>query len=133
MLLDGAKLVITGVLTRDSIATSVARLAQEQGAEVVLTSFGRARSLTERIVRRHLPEPADVLELDVTQPAHFASLAEELDRRWGRVDGVVHAVGFAPESCLGGGVLDAPWEDVSVALHVSAFSLKELAGRRSPR
>ena len=81
---------------------------------------------------RHLPEPADVLELDVTQPAHFAALAEELDRRWGRVDGVLHAVGFAPESCLGGGVLDAPWEDVSVALHVSAFSLKELAASLAP-
>jgi enoyl-[acyl-carrier protein] reductase I len=131
MLLAGSKLVITGVLTRDSIAKSVARLAQEQGAEIVLTSFGRARRLTERIVR-HLHEPADVLELDVTNPADFAALRTELDQRWGRVDGVLHAVGFAPESCLGDGVLAAPWEDVSVALQVSAFSLKSLAASLAP-
>lgn len=131
MLLDGKKLVITGVLTKDSIAASVARLAQEQGAEVVLTSFGRARRLTERVARL-LPTPADVLELDVTRADHFEALTAELAKRWGRVDGALHAVGFAPASCLGDGVLDAPWEDVSVALHVSAFSLKSLAVALAP-
>lgn len=131
MLLEGKRLVITGVLTKDSIAASVARLAQAQGAEVVLTSFGRARRLTERVARS-LPTPVDVLELDVTDDEHLANLAAELGERWGRVDGVLHAVGFAPESCLGNGVLDAPWEDVSVALQVSAFSLKSLAATLVP-
>ncbi len=131
MLLEGKKLVITGVLTKDSIAAAVARLAAEQGAEVVLTSFGRARRLTERVARG-LPVPADVYELDVTEPEHFAALHDALAARWGRVDGVLHAVGFAPPSCLGDGVLDAPWEDVAVALQVSAFSLKSLAASLAP-
>ncbi len=126
MLLDGKRVLITGVLTERSIAHSVARLAQEQGAEIVLTSFGRAKSLTERAARR-LPKPVDVLELDVANADHVAALRDQLDARWGGLDGVLHAIGFAPESCLGGGFLDAPWDDVAVALHVSAYSLKALA------
>jgi enoyl-[acyl-carrier protein] reductase I len=125
-LLDGKKVVVTGVLTDSSIAYSVARLAQEEGAEIVLTSFGRPMRITERVAKR-LPEPPDVLELDVTNPEHVPALSGELERRWGRVDGVVHAIGFAPESCLGGDVLRATWDDVSTALHVSAYSLRVLA------
>ena len=98
MLLDGKKLLITGVLTKDSIAAAVARLAQEQGAELVLTSFGRGMRLTERVART-LPSPPDVVELDVTDAAHHAALADELGRRWGKVDGALHAVGFAPGGC----------------------------------
>ncbi|MBN2621758.1 MAG: enoyl-ACP reductase FabI [Acidimicrobiales bacterium] len=127
MLLDGKKLVVTGVLTKDSIAAAVARLAQEQGAELVLTSFGRGMRLTQRVART-LPAPADVVELDVTDPAQHAALADELGTRWGKVDGALHAVGFAPEACLGqdDGILAAGWDDVATALHVSAYSLKSL-------
>ena len=133
MLLDGKKLVVTGVLTKDSIAASVAKLAQEEGAELVLTSFGRAMRLTERIARG-LPAPADVLELDVTDPDHHAALAEEVGRRWGKVDGVLHAIGFAPEACLGQpeGVLAAGWGDVATALQVSAYSLQSLTATLAP-
>jgi len=125
MLLEGKKLVVTGVLTDASIAFSVARLAQEQGAELVLTSFGRPMSLTTRSARR-LPDPPGVLELDVSDPAHFSALTDELERRWGRVDGVLHAIGFAPEACLGGDIMRAGWEEVATALQVSAYSLKAL-------
>jgi enoyl ACP reductase len=127
MLLDGKKLVVTGVLTKDSIATSVARLAQQEGAELVLTSFGRGMRLTERVART-LPSTADVVELDVTDPAQHAALAETLGARWGKVDGALHAIGFAPEVCLGqpDGLLSAGWDDVATALHVSAYSLKAL-------
>src|ERR687885_2175220 len=100
MLLEGKRILVTGVLTDDSIAFSVARVAQEQGAEIVLTSFGRAMSLTRRTARR-LPSEPDVLELDVTNPDHLSALGADLDRRWGRLDGVLHAIGFAPEACLG--------------------------------
>lgn len=131
MLLEGSKILVTGVLTRDSIATTVARTAQQQGAEVILTSFGRAKRLTERIVR-HLEHPAEVLELDVTEPDHFPALAAQVEQRWGQLDGVVHAIAFAPESCLGDGVLDAPWEDVATALRISAYSLAPLARALSP-
>jgi meromycolic acid enoyl-[acyl-carrier-protein] reductase len=133
MLLDGKKLLITGVLTKDSIAASVARLAQEQGAELLLTSFGRGMRLTERVARG-FPVPADVVELDVTNPEHHTALAEELGRRWGKVDGALHAVGFAPELCLGQeeGLLAAEWEDVSTALHVSTYSLKSLVQTVAP-
>jgi enoyl-[acyl-carrier protein] reductase I len=123
VLLDGKRILVTGVLNDASIAFSVARLAQEQGAEVVLSSFGRAMSLTRRAGRR-LPTEPELVELDVTDPEHLAGLADAVG---GRVDGVLHAIAFAPESCLGGGFLDAPWEDVAVALQVSAYSLKSLA------
>ena len=128
MLLDGKKLVVTGVLTKDSIAAAVARLAQEQGAELVLTSFGRGLRLTERVART-LPDPPDVVELDVTDPAQHEALAADLRERWGRVDGALHAIGFAPEVCLGqdDGLLSAEWDDVATALHVSTYSLKSLA------
>jgi meromycolic acid enoyl-[acyl-carrier-protein] reductase len=127
MILDGKKLVITGVLTKDSIAASVAEMAVAEGAEVVLTSFGRAFRLTERVAAK-LPGRPEVLELDVTDPAHHQALADTLAERWGRVDGVLHAIGFAPEACLGqpDGVLTAEWDDVATALHISAYSLKSL-------
>jgi enoyl-[acyl-carrier protein] reductase I len=131
VLLDGKRILVTGVLTDSSIAHSVARLAQEEGAELVLTSFGRAMSLTQRAARR-LPKPVDVIELDVTNPAHIESVREELSLRWGALDGVLHAIGFAPESCLGGNFMAAPWEDVATALHVSAYSLKALAELAAP-
>jgi enoyl-[acyl-carrier protein] reductase I len=123
MLLAGKRILVTGVLNDASIAFSVARSAQEHGAEVVLTSFGRAMSLTQRAARRLPTEPV-IVELDVTDDEHLAALAERVG---GRLDGVVHAIAFAPESCLGGGFLTAPWSDVAIALEVSAFSLKSLA------
>jgi enoyl-[acyl-carrier protein] reductase I len=125
-LLEGKRLLVTGVLTDDSIAFGVAKLAQQEGAEVVLTGFGRGMSLTQRVAK-HLPVPPDVLELDVTVPAHIDSVAAELQQRWGALDGLLHSIGFAPQSCLGGGFLDAPWEDVRVAVEVSTYSLKALA------
>ncbi|MFA5882790.1 MAG: enoyl-ACP reductase FabI [Acidimicrobiia bacterium] len=123
MLLEGKRVLVTGVLNNDSIAFSIARCAQEQGAEVVLSSFGRIMSLTQRSARR-LPTEPEVVQLDVTDTDDLAALA---GRVGGKLDGVVHAIGFAPESCLGGGFLDAPWEDVAIALQVSAYSLKSLA------
>ena len=128
MLLADRTVLVTGVLTPSSIAFDCARLAQEQGAEVVLTSFGRALSVTERAAKR-LPTPVDVLELDVTDPAHLDRLATDLGDRWERLPGVVHAVGFAPEGCLGheDGLLGAGWDDVATALHVSTYSYAALA------
>jgi meromycolic acid enoyl-[acyl-carrier-protein] reductase len=126
MLLEGKKLLITGVLTPASIAFDSARVAQEQGADIVLTGFGRGMSLTEKTARR-LPSPPDVLELDVNQPEHIDAVAKELEARWGRVDGALHAIGFAPEDALGGNFLNTQWESVATALQTSAFSLKALA------
>jgi enoyl ACP reductase len=130
-LLDGKRIVITGVLTDASIAFGVARLAQEQGAEIVLTGAGRGLSLTERTARK-LSSPPPVLELDVTQPDHLVTVREDLAERWGRVDGVLHAIGFAPAVCLGGTFMEATWDDVSVALHVSTYSLKALVDAFGP-
>jgi meromycolic acid enoyl-[acyl-carrier-protein] reductase len=130
-ILDGKRILITGVLTDASLAFGVARLAQEEGAEVLLTGFGRGLSITRRTARK-LPTEPDVLEVDVTDAAHLDALTAELGERWGSVDGALHSIGFAPESCLGGGFMDAPWEDVSVAVHISAYSYKALAAAVHP-
>jgi enoyl ACP reductase len=124
-LLDGKRLLITGVITDSSIAFAVARVAQEQGAEVVLTGFGRL-SLVERVARR-LPKPAPVVELDVTSAEHLQALPDRVREHVDGLDGVLHSIGFAPASCLGDNFLDAPFADVATAVEVSAFSFKSLA------
>lgn len=126
MLLQDKKLLVTGVLTDDSIAWHVARVAQEEGAEIVCTGFGRGLRLTERVAKR-LPTEADVLELDINDPAHVEAVSAELDRRWGRVDGALHAIAFAPEDALGGNFLNTPPESAQTAFMTSAFSYKTLA------
>jgi len=125
-MLDGKRLLITGVLTDDSIAWHTARVAQEQGAEVVLTGFGRGLSLTRRSAKR-LPEASDVLELDITDDDHMAAVVGALDDKWGGLDGALHAIAFAPEDALGGRFLDTPPESASAAFLTSAFSYKTLA------
>ena len=130
-LLEGKRIVVTGVLTDASLAFGVAQLAQQEWAEVVLTGAGRGLSLTERTARK-LPSPAPVLELDVTAPEHLDAVRDDLAARWGTVDGVLHAIGFAPAVCLGGNFLEATWPDVSVALQVSTYSLKALADCFTP-
>lgn len=124
-ILQGKRVLVTGVLTDQSIAFHVARLAQEQGASVVLTSFGRALSLTRRSASR-LPVEAPVIELDVTSTDDLGALAARVSDHVDRLDGVLHSIGFAPESALGGRFLETPWADVSTAVEVSAYSLKSL-------
>ncbi len=126
MLLEGKKLLVTGVLTRESIAFAAAKAVQEQGAEIVLTSFGRAMSLTEKVAKR-LPEPADVLEMDAADEEHVSAVAAALEQRWGRLDGLLHAIAFAPQDALGGNFLHTPWDSVATAIQVSAFSLKTIS------
>jgi len=131
VLLDDKKLLITGVLTPQSIAFAVARVAQEEGADIVLTSFGKAMGLTEKSARR-LPHTPDVLELDANDPSHVERLRDELVSRWGRLDGFLHAIAFAPEDALGGNFLDTPWESARTAFQTSAFSLKAIASGLLP-
>jgi enoyl ACP reductase len=125
-MLDGKRLLITGVVNRESIAFEVARQAQEAGAEIVLTSFGRVRRMTERTAQR-LPQPPDVLELDVNSPDDIEAVAADLRERWGGLDGILHAIAFAPEDALGGRFLETPPESAEVAFRTSAYSLKALA------
>ncbi|MEV0007925.1 MULTISPECIES: enoyl-ACP reductase FabI [unclassified Streptomyces] len=124
-ILDGKRILVTGVLMESSIAFHAAKVAQEQGAEVILTAFPRP-TLTERIARK-LPKPAKVIELDVTNTEHLDRLAGLVRDELGSLDGVVHSIGFAPQDALGGNFLNTPFESVSTAMHVSAFSLKSLA------
>ena len=131
MILDGKRLLITGVITKDSIAFHAAEQAQKEGAEVVLTSFGRVRRMTERAAQR-LPEPADVLELDVNKPEDLEALTAALRERWGGVDGALHAIAFAPQDALGGGFMTAPAQSAMAAFETSAFSLKALAAALAP-
>ncbi|MGC0251191.1 enoyl-ACP reductase FabI [Pseudactinotalea sp. Z1748] len=130
-LLDGKKLFITGVLMESSIAFHVARLAQNEGADVVLSSFGRQLRLTRAIARR-LPKEAPVVELDVTSAEDLEALAGRVGEHTDHLDGVVHSIGFAPQSVMGGNFLDGQWPDVATALEVSAYSLKSLAVATRP-
>ena len=131
MILKGKRLVITGVITKDSIAYHAAERAQQEGAEVVLTSFGRVKRMTERAGQR-LPTPVDVLELDVNKAEDLSALTDTLRDRWGSVDGVLHAIAFAPEDALGGKFMTAPAESASQAFLTSAYSLKALAAAVAP-
>lgn len=131
MLLEGKKLLITGVLTDDSIAFHTARIAQEEGAEIVLTGFGRSLRLTERSAQR-LPAPCDVLELDINNPEDVDAVAADLTNRWGRVDGALHAIAFAPGDALGGNFLSTPVESAQTAFVTSAYSYKTLAVALTP-
>lgn len=123
-ILEGKNVLITGVLTDASLAFGVAQLAQAEGANIILTGAGRGLSLTKRTARKLETE---VLEFDVTNPGHVSEVGEALREKWGRVDAALHAIGFAPESCLGEDFMGAPWEDVKTALEISAYSYKTLA------
>ena len=125
-ILKDKKILVTGVLTDASLAFAVAKRAQEEGAELVLTGAGRGLSLTRRTARK-LERPVEVIEADVTRPEQLEAAAQTVGEQWGSLDGLLHAIGFAPETCLGGDIFKAGWDDVSVALHVSAYSLKALA------
>ena len=126
MLLEGKRFLITGVLTPQSIAFAAARAVQEQGGQIVLTNFGRTVSITQKTARR-LPDPPDVLEMDANSDEQIAGVREELASRWGRLDGFLHAIAFAPQDALGGNFLNTPWESVATAVQTSAYSLKALA------
>jgi enoyl-[acyl-carrier protein] reductase I len=131
-ILDGKKILVTGVLTDASIAFHIARIAQEQEADVVLSSYGRVLSLTTRIAGR-LPKPAPIVQLDVTNAEDLNALEARVREHFPEgLDGVVHSIGFAPEAALGGNFLNTSWEDVSTALHVSAYSLKALTMAARP-
>jgi enoyl ACP reductase len=130
-MLAGKRLLITGVITRRSIAFTVAREAQLAGAEVLLTGFGRSRRLTERAAQR-LPEPPEVLELDVNSESDLAAVAAELDSRWGSLDGVLHAIAHAPADALGGEFLNTGYESAAQAFQTSAYSLQALARHLAP-
>lgn len=130
-ILEGKKVLITGVLTEASIAFSAAKLAQEQGAEVLLSSFGRMLPITQKIAQR-LPKPCEVIELDATNDEDLAALAERVKTTIGSLDGIVHAIAFAPQTALGGNFLETEWSDVSTAVHVSAYSLKSITMAAMP-
>jgi meromycolic acid enoyl-[acyl-carrier-protein] reductase len=131
-LLADRTILVTGVLTDQSIAFHIARLAQDQGARVVLTSFGRTMSLTRRAAGR-LPTQTPVLELDVTSEEDLASLSDRIGEHADHLDGVVHSIGFAPEAALGGNFLHTQWPDVATAMQISAYSLKSLTAACLPR
>lgn len=131
MILEGKRILITGVMSRESIAFTVAEQAQLAGAEVILTSFGRAMRLTERAAGR-LPRKPEVLELDVNRPEHFERLGADVERRWGKLDGALHAIAYAPEDALGGSFMSTPAESVLAALRTSAYSYKALAAAMEP-
>ncbi|MEX1142497.1 MAG: enoyl-ACP reductase FabI [Thermoleophilaceae bacterium] len=130
-MLAGRRILVTGVVTHRSIAFAIAAEAQRQGAEVLLTSFGRARRMTERAAAR-LPSPPDVLELDVDRAEDLEALTGELTRRWGALDGAVHAIAYAPSDALGGDFLATPPESAEAAFRTSAYSLSALARALRP-
>jgi meromycolic acid enoyl-[acyl-carrier-protein] reductase len=131
VILEGKRILVTGVVNRRSIAFSIAERAQQQGAEVLLTSFGRIKRMTERAAAR-LPQPPEVLELDVNSDEDLVALRGQLEDRWGRLDGAVHAIAFAPADALGGDFIGTPRASAATAFETSAYSLKALAESVTP-
>src|SRR5260370_10380923 len=130
-ILGGKRILVTGVLPPASLAFAIADVAQREGADIVLTSFGRAMSLAEKSARRMQPTP-DILEMDVNNQEQVDALARSIKARWGRLDGFVHAIAFAPADALGGNFMTAPWASGQTAFQTSASSLKALAPALSP-
>ncbi|MGC2169452.1 MAG: SDR family oxidoreductase, partial [Acidimicrobiales bacterium] len=130
-LLSDNRILITGVLTDDSLAYGIARRALEEGATIALSGFGRGLSITRRTAKK-LGDVGEIIELDVMDPGQVESAAEEVSARFGRLDGLVHAIGYAPPSCLGSGMFVAPFSDVSIAMHASTYSLAALVGAFRP-
>jgi len=130
-LLTDHRILVTGVLTEDSLAFGIAKRALEEGATIALTGAGRGSSLTRRTARK-LGDVGEIIELDVTDPTQVAAAVEEVERRFSRLDGLVHAIGFAPQTCLGSGMFTAPFEDVAMAMHISTYSLAALVGAFRP-
>jgi enoyl-[acyl-carrier protein] reductase I len=130
-LLDDHRILVTGVLTDDSLAFGIAKRALEEGATVALSGAGRGLSLTKRTARK-LGDVGEIIELDVTDPAQVEAAAAQVTTRFGRLDGLVHAIGFAPPSCLGSGMFAAPFDDVATALQISTYSLAALVGAFRP-
>ena len=130
-LLTDHRILVTGVLTDDSLAFGIARRALEEGATIALSGAGRGTSLTRRTARK-LGDIGEIIELDVTDPSQIAAAAGEVGRRFGRLDGLVHAIGYAPPTCLGSGMFAAPFEDVAVAMQISTYSLAALVGAFHP-
>ncbi len=130
-LLTNHCILITGVLTDESLAFGIAQRALAEGATVALSGAGRGASLTRRTARK-LGEVGEIVELDVTEPTQIAEAVKEIERRFGRLDGLVHAIGYAPASCLGSGMFTAPWEDVATAMQISTYSLGALVGAFRP-
>jgi meromycolic acid enoyl-[acyl-carrier-protein] reductase len=130
-LLRDNRILITGVLTDDSLAFGIAKRALEEGATIALSGFGRGTSITTRTARK-LGDVGEIIELDVTDPSQVAAAVEEVSTRFGRLDGLVHAIGYAPPSCLGAGMFTAPFEDVATAMHASTYSLSALVGAFRP-
>ena len=126
MILNGKRILIAGMSDRRSIGYAIAQEAQRQGAEILLTSFGRMMSITQMTAKKLNPVP-EILEMDVQKPSDIENAVKETKKRWDRVDGLVHSVAFAPQDALGGQFLNTPWESVATAMHVSAFSFKEMA------
>jgi enoyl ACP reductase len=130
-LLSDNRILVTGVLTDDSLAFGIARRALEEGASIALSGFGRGTSITRRTAKK-LGDVGEIIELDVTNPDQVAAAVDEVASRFGRLDGLVHAIGYAPPSCLGSGMFTAPFEDVAIALHASTYSLAALVGAFRP-
>ena len=130
-LLDDHRILVTGVLTDDSLAFGIAKRALEEGATLALSGFGRGTSITRRTARK-LGDVGEIIELDVMNPEQVDDAVKEIETRFGRLDGLVHAIGYAPPSCLGSGMFTAPFEDVATAMHISTFSLAALVGAFRP-
>ena len=130
-LLAGKRILVTGVLTDRSLAYHAAAKMQELGAEVLLTSFGRAKRITERAAQM-LPKATDVLELDVTKQSDYDALVEELGARWDSVDGLLHSVAFAPAQLFKDPFLHANLDDVEAAMRISSYSLQQLSATLLP-
>lgn len=120
--LQGKKILLTGLLSNRSIAYGIAQACQREGAELAFTYVGER--FKDRITEFAKEFGSDlVYECDVTSDEHIENLFAEIGQTWGRLDGLVHAIAFAPREAIAGDFFDGfSREAFKVAHDVSAYS-----------
>lgn len=131
MLLEGKKGLVLNVTNKNSIGWAIADLANQQGATVGIGAQNeRLAEGVEKLIGDR--ERFDLFTIDFMFEEQFGLLSKQVAEKYGELDFLVHAVGFAPKEALAGRFLDTTLEDFQVAMQASAYSMVRLVRELEP-